>query len=132
MPRIYVQFSELTRLGEQCTRISKQLDTVQGNVQHTVQRLDWDVKFQDDIYSTGRQIARKLGRYAQALDRYDTFLKDAHDRYIQLDQETEHDRSNIWGLPFWSPGHVPPIIYPPVPRPFLFTLPNWLEHADPV
>lgn len=132
MPRIYVQFPELTRLGEQCTSISKQLDTLQSDVQHTVQRLDWDVKFQDDIYSTGRQIARRLGGYVQALDGYNAFLKDAHDRYIQLDQEAERDRSNIWGLPFWSPGHVPPIVQPPVPCPFLFTLPKWLKPADPV
>lgn len=132
MPRIYVQFPELTRLGEQCTTISKQLDTLQSDVQHTVQRLDWDVKFQDDIYSTGRQIARRLGCYAQALNGYNAFLKDAHDRYIQLDQEAERDRSNIWGLPFWSPGHVPPIVQPPVPCPFLFTLPKWLKPADPV
>lgn len=101
MPRIYVQFPELTRLGEQCTSISKQLDTLQSDVQHTVQRLDWDVKFQDDIYSTGRQIARRLKQYTQALARYQAFLADALQAYrdlhdVQVNFELRMERTPIF------------------------------------
>lgn len=86
MPRIYVKFSGLSQIGDNCERISSKVDTIQSEFQNTIRQLDWDIRFESNINSTANQISRKLEQYSRALDAYQHFISDAHDKYVQLDE----------------------------------------------
>lgn len=92
MPRIYVKFSGLSQIGADCERISSKVDTIQSEFQNTIRQLDWDIRFESNINSTANQISRKLEQYSRALDAYQRFITDAHDKYTQLD---EYKKINI-------------------------------------
>ena len=49
MPRIYVEFSGLDRIGSQCKSAASKVDRIQSDFQHTIRHLDWDVRFASNI-----------------------------------------------------------------------------------
>ena len=78
MPRIYVDFSKLDQIGNRCKSVASKVGTIQSDLQHTIRKLDWDVRFESNINSTATQIARKLELYSKALENYQRFIEDAH------------------------------------------------------
>lgn len=85
MPRIYVDFTGLDRVGSGCKTVASNVDAVRSELQHRIRQLDWDVRFESNINSTAAQIAQKLERYSRALEDYQRFIKDAHNEYAKLD-----------------------------------------------
>lgn len=59
MPRIYVEFSGLDRIGSQCKSAASKVDRIQSDFQHTIRHLDWDVRFASNINSTATQDFKK-------------------------------------------------------------------------
>lgn len=86
MPRIYVKFSGLDQIGSRCKVVASKVDTIQSDLQRTVQQLDWDIRFESNINSTATQIARKLEQYSRALEAYQRFIEDARNKYFKLDE----------------------------------------------
>lgn len=85
MPRIYVQFSGLEQIGTGCKTAASRVDTIETEFWRTIQKLDWDVRYEADINSTAKQISRKLEKQAKALKDYQKFINDAYDEYSRLD-----------------------------------------------
>ena len=85
MPRIYVEFSQLSQLEGRCKTVASKIDVIQENFQRTVQQLDWDIRFESDINSTATKLSRKLEQYSRALESYQSFIKEARSKYAQLD-----------------------------------------------
>lgn len=86
MPRIYVEFSRLSQIGNSCKMIASRIDTIQSDFQNTVRRLDWDIRFESNINSTAMQLARKLEQYSRALESYQRFIEDSYNEYIKLNE----------------------------------------------
>lgn len=86
MPRIYVNFSGLDRLGSQCKSVASKVDNIQSDLQHTIQQLDWDVQYKSNINSTANQITLKLKQYSSALKAYQSFIENARNEYVKLDE----------------------------------------------
>ena len=86
MPRIYVEFSRLSQVGNSCKMVASKIDTIQSDFQNTVRQLDWDVRFELNINSTATQLARKLEQYSIALATYQRFIEDARNEYVKLDE----------------------------------------------
>lgn len=86
MPRIYVEFSGLDRIGNRCKSVASKVDGIQSNLQRTIRQLDWDVRYESNINSTANQIARKLEQYSSALAAYQRFIEDARSEYVKLDE----------------------------------------------
>lgn len=86
MPRIYVQFSGLEQIGTGCKTAASRVDTIETEFWRTIQRLDWDVRYEADINSTAKQISRKLEKQAKALKDYQKFINDAYEEYVKLDE----------------------------------------------
>lgn len=76
MPRIYVEFSGLDRIGSQCKSAASKVDRIQSDFQHTIRHLDWDVRFASNINSTATQISKKLEQHSNALATYRTNHED--------------------------------------------------------
>lgn len=89
MPRIYVAFSGLLQVGEQCKAIGNRVDAIQSDFQQTVRQLDWDIRLESDINRTAAQLSRKLDQYARSLKDCQRFLEDAHRQYVELDRYHE-------------------------------------------
>ena len=87
MPRVYVEFARMKQLAGTSKTVSGKIDGVRSNFKHTINQLDWDVKYQSNINNTANQLAAKLDRYVQALKGYQTFLDYAHSEYVKLDNE---------------------------------------------
>lgn len=101
MSRIYVDFAKLQKLGEDCTSVSSKVDSIQNNFRQTVRQLDWDVRFQSDIFRTSSQLSKKLQDYTRILKTYQTFINSAHKMYSELNSvafelEVEIGRTNIF------------------------------------
>lgn len=86
MPRIYVNFSGLDQIGSQCKSVASKVDGIQSDLQRTIRKLDWDVRYESNINSTANQIARKLEQYSSALETYKSFIEDARNEYVKLDE----------------------------------------------
>lgn len=86
MPRIYVEFAGLDRIGTQCKSVSSKVDSVQSDLQKTIRQLDWDVRYESNIDKTASQIAQKLEQYSTALKAYQKFIEDARSNYVKLDE----------------------------------------------
>lgn len=86
MPRIYVEFSRLSQIGNSCETLASRIDTIQSDFQNTIRQLDWDVRFESNINSTATQLSRKLEQYSRALESYQRFIEDAHNNYVKLDE----------------------------------------------
>lgn len=86
MPRIYVDFSKLDQIGNHCKSVASKVGTIQSDLQHTIRKLDWDVRFESNINSTATQLFRKLDQYSKTLEAFQHFIEDAHDEYIKLDE----------------------------------------------
>lgn len=86
MPRIYVEFSRLSQIGNSCETLASRIDTIQSDFQNTVRQLDWDIRFESNINSTAIQLARKLEQYSRALEAYQRFIEDAHNAYVKLNE----------------------------------------------
>lgn len=86
MPRIYVAFSGLLQVGEQCKAIGNRVDAIQSDFQQTVRQLDWDIRLESDINRTAAQLSRKLDQYARSLKDCQRFIEDAHKKYVALDE----------------------------------------------
>ena len=95
MPRIYVEFAGLDRIGTQCKSVSSKVDSVQSDLKRTIRQLDWDVRYESNIDNTATQIAQRLEQYATALKAYQRFIEDAHDKYVKLDEFKELDLSAL-------------------------------------
>lgn len=87
MPRIYVNYSGLDRMGRQCTLVASKVEVLRQEFQRTIRQLDWDVRFESDINNTSKQIARKLERYSEVLGKYQRFIEDAKSAYVKLDED---------------------------------------------
>lgn len=85
MPRIYVEFAGLEQIGTGCKTAASRVDTIETEFWRTIQKLDWDVRYEADINSTAKQISRKLEKQAKALKDYQKFINDAYDEYSRLD-----------------------------------------------
>lgn len=85
MPRIYVQFSGLEQIGTGCKTAASRVDAIESDFQRTIRALDWDVKFEDNIYNTAKHIAGKLEKQITALYKYQEFIKNTVDTYQILD-----------------------------------------------
>ncbi len=86
MPRIYVEFAGLDRVGTQCKSISSKVNSVQSNLKKNIRQLDWDVRYESNIDKTASQIAQKLEQYSTALKSYQKFIEDARSNYVKLDE----------------------------------------------
>lgn len=86
MPRIYVEFAGLDRIGTQCRSVSTKVNSVQSDLQRTIKQLDWDVRYESNIDKTASQIAQKLELYSTALKTYQRFIEDARSNYVKLDK----------------------------------------------
>lgn len=86
MPRIYVEFAGLEQVGSGCKTAASRVDTIETEFWRTIQRLDWDVRYEADINSTAKQISRKLEKQAKALKDYQKFINDAYNEYVKLDE----------------------------------------------
>ena len=86
MPRIYVEFAGLDRVGTQCKTVSSKVNSIQSDLQRTIRQLDWDVRFESNIDKTATQLARKLDQYSDALKKYQQFIEDARSNYVKLDE----------------------------------------------
>ncbi len=91
MPRIYVEFFGLDRIGSRCKSVASKVDTIQSAFQSTIRQLDWDIRFESNINSTANQIARKLEQYSSALKAYQRFVEDARSEYAKLDEYKKLD-----------------------------------------
>ena len=109
MPRIYVKFSGISKIGDDCERISSKVDTIQSEFQNTIRQLDWDIRFESNINSTANQIFRKLEQYSRVLDAYQRFISDAHDKYVQLD---EYKKLRLVDYISLKPYELPAILGP--------------------
>lgn len=85
MPRVYVEFSGLKQAENRCKDISSKVDTIRSDFQHTIQQLDWDVRFESNINNTASKISKKLDQYARALNACQSFLEETHNAYAKLD-----------------------------------------------
>ena len=103
MPRIYVEFSRLSKIGNSCKTIASRIDTIQSDFQNTVRQLDWDIRFESNINSTAMQLARKLEQYSRALEAYQRFIEDAHNEYVKLN---EYKKLNL-------ADHISPVPFDP-------------------
>lgn len=91
MPRIYVEFAGLEQVGSGCKTAASRVDTIETEFWRTIQRLDWDVRYEADINSTANQISRKLKRQIKALQNFQDFINDTIETYNLLD-DGEYNR----------------------------------------
>ena len=77
MPRIYVNFPGLERIGIECGTAASKVDELRYNIQNIHRQLDWDIRCKSDISNTARYIERKLERYARALKAYQRFIEES-------------------------------------------------------
>lgn len=97
MPRIYVEFSGLDRIGSQCKSAASKVDRIQSDFQHTIRHLDWDVRFASNINSTATQISKKLEQHSNALATYQQFIENARNEYVKLDEFKSNNLLNVYG-----------------------------------
>lgn len=91
MPRIYVEFLGLDRIGSRCKSVASKVDGIQSDLQRTIHHLDWDVRYASNINSTANKIARKLEQYSSALEAYQRFIEDVRSEYVKLDEYKKLD-----------------------------------------
>lgn len=91
MPRIYVQFSGLNQIGIGCKNVASRVDSIESDFQSTIRALDWDVRYEEDINNTAKQISRKLEQQVKALKSYQRFILEAYDAYVKLDEYKDID-----------------------------------------
>lgn len=102
MPRIYVEFLGLEQIGAGCKTAASRVDAIETEFWRTIQKLDWDVRYEADINNTSKQISRKLEKQAKALKDYQKFINDAHDEYAKLDIYKERELiKNVDSTPSW-------------------------------
>lgn len=86
MPRIYVQFSGLDKIGTGCKTVASKVDSIESEFISTVKALDWDIRAASDINNTANRISRKLEQQTKALKAYQRFVNDAYREYVKLDE----------------------------------------------
>lgn len=92
MSRIYVDFNRMKSLGSGFQKVSSSISEISSDFQHTINKLDWDVRFKSDIDSTAKKLSTKLHGYNDALRKYDNFINNAYGEYLKLDQiKTNND-----------------------------------------
>ena len=121
MPRIYVEFAQLQQMGSDCKAVSSRIDGIQSDLKRTIQQLDWDVKYKDNINRTADQIARKLDHYAQTLSSYQKFLEDVYIEYTKLDNWKELGENGVPTISLWRDDYWKERLRPlgpcPCPKP---------------
>ena len=118
MPRIYADLDGLAQLGDRCRSISSSVSSICSNLQSTVSRLDWDIRYESDINNTANWIADQLQAYSRSLGQYRSFLQEAQQKYsslnsfrpggFQLDAQDGTGASaepSLWER-FWSVNHT--------------------------
>lgn len=95
MPRVYVEFAGLKEVGNDCRTVSTRVSSIRSEFKNTVSKLDWDVKYKSDINSTANQIARKLEQYEIALRNYQSFINEAYNEYVKLEDGKQLDLSSM-------------------------------------
>lgn len=103
MPRIYVEFSGLDRIGSRCKSVGSKVDGIQSDLQRTIRQLDWDVRYASNINSTAGQIAHKLEQYSGAVKAYQQFIEDARREYVKLD---EYQKLTLTASPLPDANHI--------------------------
>lgn len=86
MSRIFVDFSRLEELERECKDIASRINDIKSDFKSTVSKLDWDVKCQNDINSTGKRIASKIESYSDSLKGYSKYLNSVNSEYRKLDE----------------------------------------------
>ena len=84
MPRIYADLDSLAQLGDRCRSVSSVVSSICSDLQNTVSRLDWDIRYESDINSTANRIAEQLQAYSRNLKRYQSFLQEVQQKYNSL------------------------------------------------
>lgn len=84
MPRIYVEFAGLEQIGTGCKTAASRVDTIETEFWRTIQKLDWDVRYEADINSTAKQISQKLEKQIAVLKNYQEFLNNTIETYRLL------------------------------------------------
>ena len=87
MARIYVTFSEMKEMAENCAAIRSQLEQIKDNCQSAVRELDWDVRCEPEIANAASRLAGRLEEEARALRGFQEFLQQACTAY----ENTERD-----------------------------------------
>lgn len=106
MPRTYVQFSGLSKIGTDCKTIASRVDAIESDFQRTIRALDWDIKFEDNIYNTAKHIAGKLEKQITALYKYEEFINNTVDTYQILDNGRYNEELNRSPLVASAEGEV--------------------------
>lgn len=86
MPRVYVEFVGLKKLGETCKTVSTGVDEIQSSFLNTVKSLDWDILFESDINETANKISKKLEHCESSLIAFQTFFDDIYTEYSKLNE----------------------------------------------
>lgn len=102
MPRIYVEFSGLKQVGNDCKIVASKIKTVQSNFQSTVRQLDWDIRFEADINNTAMKLSRKLESYSRVLKTYQDFISNISEEYTRLDEYRDENKFERFKSEFWS------------------------------
>lgn len=131
MPRIYVEFAGLEQVGSGCKTAASRVDTIETEFWRTIQRLDWNVRYEADINSTAKQISRKLEKQAKALKDYQKFINDAYDEYVKLDEYQGIELiDNKTSMPSWLENATFKLIDALITKPYV--LPGLLPLVSPI
>jgi len=87
MTRIYVKYSSLTEIGNECKNIASNIDKISNDFNRTIKRLDWDVRSKDNIEAKAERLVHKLNEYEKLLKKYQRVINFAYDKYEKVDQE---------------------------------------------
>lgn len=87
MTRIYVKYSSLTEIGNECKNIASNIDKISNDFNRTIKRLDWDVRSKDNIEAKAECLVHKLKEYEKLLKKYQKVIDFAYDKYEKVDQE---------------------------------------------
>lgn len=87
MTRIYVKYSSLTEIGNECKNIASNIDKISNDFNRTIKRLDWDVRAKDNIEAKAERLVHKLNEYEKLLKKYQRVINFAYDKYEKVDQE---------------------------------------------
>lgn len=85
MTRIYVKYSSLTEIGNECKKIASNIDKIGNDFNRNIKKLDWDVRSKDNIEAKAERLVHKLNEYEKLLKEYHKVINFAYDKYKKLD-----------------------------------------------
>lgn len=87
MTRIYVKYSSLTEIGNECKNIASNIDKISNDFNRIIKRLDWDVRSKENIEAKAERLVHKLNEYEKLLIKYQRVINFAYDKYEKVDIE---------------------------------------------